>query len=316
MSSSLTRVTGRAPALAAGLLVLAAAVPATAYAAESAPASALTPASAANESDAEGAWSDNGPKDGAEAESAESAESAEAEAAAESGEAADAAEAAESSESAASGESTESTESPDSEESSESSGSGYWDSLGSTESDESSESPESAESSGSGYWDATGSDDAAASGNDAVAPEAGASAESTHAPAEPTAPTPSPIQGRTEGGSIILTNGDIVACAAVGDLRIAGAEGREYLTNGPGTHFTTAAGTDVQTLSTGHVRVTVGGASAEIQCGPEGFPTVVGLPRTGASVDAAMLALAGLGLVAAGGTVVVATRRPRRLGAA
>ncbi|WP_331767589.1 hypothetical protein [Embleya sp. NBC_00896] len=121
-----------------------------------------------------------------------------------------------------------------------------------------------------------------------------------------------PIQGRTEGGSIILTSGDIVACAGVNDLRIAGADGREHLTNGPGTHFTTPAGTDVLTLRTGVVRATVKGASVDIQCGPEEFPTVVKLADTGPGDELAPLAAVGLGLIAAGGVAVAATRRPRR----
>lgn len=137
------------------------------------------------------------------------------------------------------------------------------------------------------------------------APHASAKARSSAEPA--------PVQGRTEGGSIILTSGDIVACAGVGDLRIAGADGREHLTNGPGTHFTTPAGTDVLTLRTGLVRVTAKGASADIECGPEQFPTLVTLPKTGPGDDTALLAIVGLGLVATGAvTVAATTRRPRR----
>jgi len=85
--------------------------------------------------------------------------------------------------------------------------------------------------------------------------------------------TATPIQGRTEGGSIILNDGDIVACAGVGDLRVVDTKGTEHLTDGAGTTFTTPAGTKVVTLRHGTVEVTVKGASAEITCGSEGFPT-------------------------------------------
>ncbi|MFC6599121.1 hypothetical protein [Kitasatospora paranensis] len=132
-----------------------------------------------------------------------------------------------------------------------------------------------------------------------------------------------PIKGRTEGGSLELVNGDVVACAGVGDLRVVGADG-EHRTDGPGTTFTTAAGTAVATVKTGTVKVTVRGADAVITCGSELFPTTTATVPTGPSLagggggvsgaDTAVTlaggAIAMAGLV--GGTAVVLRRRPGR----
>ncbi|WP_354639514.1 hypothetical protein [Kitasatospora camelliae] len=130
-----------------------------------------------------------------------------------------------------------------------------------------------------------------------------------------------PIKGRTEGGSLELKSGDIVACAGVGDLRVAGADGQEHLTNGPGTTFTTPAGTTVRTVQTGTVEVTVQGASAVITCGPELFPTTNAVVPSGPSLAGEgggttgtdpLLTTAGSALAAAGiATATVALRRRR-----
>lgn len=82
-----------------------------------------------------------------------------------------------------------------------------------------------------------------------------------------------PFTGRTEGGSLILTDGDIVACAGVGQLQVAQSNGVIRGTGGAGTTFTTPAGTKVVTVVKGTVKVTVKGITAKVTCGSEGFPT-------------------------------------------
>ncbi|MDN3059723.1 hypothetical protein PH213_35395 [Streptomyces sp. SRF1] len=129
-----------------------------------------------------------------------------------------------------------------------------------------------------------------------------------------------PIKGRTEGGSLELVNGDIVACAGVGDVRVEDTTGVEHKTDGAGTEFTTRAGTEVETLRKGTVEVTVRGASAVITCGKEGFPTTKArvpkgvLAGSGGSVTEADTAeaLAGGALVASAiAGCAVALRRRR-----
>lgn len=85
--------------------------------------------------------------------------------------------------------------------------------------------------------------------------------------------TATPFTGRTEGGSLILKDGDIVACAGVGMLQVVQSNGVIRDADGPGTTFTTAAGTKVVTLSKGTVNVTVQGLTAQVTCGSQGFPT-------------------------------------------
>lgn len=82
-----------------------------------------------------------------------------------------------------------------------------------------------------------------------------------------------PFTGRTEGGSLILKDGDIIACAGVGQLQIAQSNGVIRDTDGAGTTFTTPAGTTVVTLVKGTVNVTVQGITAKVTCGAAGFPT-------------------------------------------
>lgn len=93
-----------------------------------------------------------------------------------------------------------------------------------------------------------------------------------HADGAPTG-SATPFTGRTEGGSLILKDGDIVACAGVGQLQIAQSNGVIRDTDGPGTTFTTPAGTKVVTVRKGTVNVTVQGITAKVTCGREGFPT-------------------------------------------
>jgi uncharacterized protein (TIGR03382 family) len=82
-----------------------------------------------------------------------------------------------------------------------------------------------------------------------------------------------PFSGRTEGGSLILKDGDIIACAAVGQLQVVQTNGVIRDADGAGTMFTTPEGTMVKTLRKGTVKATVNGASATVTCGKEGFPT-------------------------------------------
>ncbi|MFI6931611.1 hypothetical protein [Streptomyces sp. NPDC050287] len=82
-----------------------------------------------------------------------------------------------------------------------------------------------------------------------------------------------PFTGRTEGGSLILKDGDIIACAAVGQLQVVQPNGVIRETDGAGTKFTTPAGTRVLTIRQGTVKVTVDRVSAEVTCGKELFPT-------------------------------------------
>lgn len=82
-----------------------------------------------------------------------------------------------------------------------------------------------------------------------------------------------PFSGRTEGGSLTLKNGDIIACAEVGQLQVVQTNGVFRDADGAGTTFTTPEGTMVVTLRQGTVKVTVGGVSATVTCGKELFPT-------------------------------------------
>lgn len=94
-----------------------------------------------------------------------------------------------------------------------------------------------------------------------------------------------PIKARTEGGSLELKSGDIVACAGIGDVRVVETNGTEHKTDGPGTVFTTPAGVEVETLHTGTVEVTFRGANAVITCGKELFPTTNAFVPQGPSLS-------------------------------
>lgn len=117
-----------------------------------------------------------------------------------------------------------------------------------------------------------------------------------------------PIKARTEGGSLELKSGDIVACAGVGDVRVVDTKGMEHKTDGPGTLFTTPAGVEVETLHTGVVEVTFDGASAVIKCGPELFPTTNAFVPRGPSLSGTGggIRLPSVTESAVGGTLVAA----------
>src|SRR6516225_3264776 len=76
----------------------------------------------------------------------------------------------------------------------------------------------------------------------------------------------SPFKGRTEGGSLIVKSGDIIACAAVGKEDVVDTNGKIHHSDGPGTNFTTPAGAEFETLQNGSLEVTFGGASAVVTC--------------------------------------------------
>ncbi|MCU7825382.1 hypothetical protein [Kitasatospora sp. DSM 101779] len=116
-----------------------------------------------------------------------------------------------------------------------------------------------------------------------------------------------PFKGRTEGGSLELVNGDVVACAGVGEVRVVDAQG-EHVPGAPGTSFTTAAGTKVLTKSADTVEVTVGGAFAAVTCGPELFPTTTAPVPKGPSLAGGGGGILGVDPVetAAGGALLAA----------
>ncbi len=139
-----------------------------------------------------------------------------------------------------------------------------------------------------------------------------------------------PFTGRTEGGSLILKDGDIIACADVARLQVVQTNGVIRDADGAGTTFTTPAGTLVVTLRQGTVKVTVDRVSAEVTCGKELFPTTTAfVPPTslkdgvkagaGGAVSGLSTAtlVGGGGLVAAGlvGGAVLLRRRGTAAGA-
>ncbi|MEV6211625.1 hypothetical protein [Kitasatospora sp. NPDC051914] len=130
----------------------------------------------------------------------------------------------------------------------------------------------------------------------------------------------SPFTGRTEGGSLVVKSGDIVACEGVGRVVVAITEGGKILsTDGPGTKFTTPAGAQFETLADKSVKVSFQGAHAVVSCPADQVPTTTAfvpkssLAGTGGSVTgvntaatAAGGALVAVGLV--GGAVVLRRR--------
>ncbi|MFI5531903.1 hypothetical protein ACIA8O_25560 [Kitasatospora sp. NPDC051853] len=129
------------------------------------------------------------------------------------------------------------------------------------------------------------------------------------------------FQGRTEGGSLIVKSGDIIACAGVGDVRVADTTGTEHRTDGAGTTFTTPAGAHVETLHPGTVKVTFHGASADVTCGPEEFPTTSArVPKGpslagvggGVSEASTVRTVGGAAVALAGGTFAALTLYRRR----
>ncbi|SEO21574.1 hypothetical protein [Actinacidiphila rubida] len=133
-----------------------------------------------------------------------------------------------------------------------------------------------------------------------------------------------PFKGRSEGGSLLLKDGDIVACAGVGQLQVAQSDGTIRGTGGAGTTFTTPAGTKVVTVVKGTVKVTVQGVTARVTCGSQGFPTTSAFVPSGSlkgGVDAGSggspagvntAELAGGGALVASGLLGLAALRRRR----
>ena len=133
-----------------------------------------------------------------------------------------------------------------------------------------------------------------------------------------------PFTGRSEGGSLILKDGDIVACAGVGQLQVAQSNGVIRGTGGAGTTFTTPAGTKVVTVVKGIVKVTVQGITAQVTCGSQGFPTTaafvpgsslkggVDAGSGGSQTGVNTSELVGAGALVATGVIGLAMLRSRR----
>ncbi|GAA2783946.1 hypothetical protein GCM10010441_06070 [Kitasatospora paracochleata] len=130
----------------------------------------------------------------------------------------------------------------------------------------------------------------------------------------------SPFSGRTEGGSLVVKSGDIVACEGAGQVVVATTEGGKILSaDGPGTKITTPAGAVFETLADKSVKVSFQGADAVVTCPADQVPTTPAfvpkssLAGTGGSVHGmnTTATVAGGALVAAGlaGGAVVLRRR-------
>lgn len=130
----------------------------------------------------------------------------------------------------------------------------------------------------------------------------------------------SPFTGRTEGGSLVVRSGDIVACEGVGQVVVAITEGGKILSaDGPGTKFTTPAGAQFETLADKSVKVSFQGAHAVVSCPADQVPTTTAfvpkssLAGTGGSATGVntTATAAGGAMVAVGlaGGVVVLRRR-------
>lgn len=107
---------------------------------------------------------------------------------------------------------------------------------------------------------------------------------------------PSPFSGRSEGGSLIVKSGDVIACAAAGKEDVVDTKGTVHHSDGAGANFTTPAGAEFETLSGGSLEVTFQGASATVTC-----PSSL-VPATAAFVPKSTLAGAGSSVI--GGNTV------------
>jgi hypothetical protein len=128
-----------------------------------------------------------------------------------------------------------------------------------------------------------------------------------------------PFSGRTEGGSLVVKSGDIVACEAVGKETVVEPNGTIHHSGSAGTSFTTTAGAEFETLASGALEVSFRGNSAVVRCGADLVPatnafvpqeTLSGEGGSATGVNATTTA-AGGGLIAAGlaGAGLVLRRR-------
>jgi hypothetical protein len=115
----------------------------------------------------------------------------------------------------------------------------------------------------------------------------------------------SPFSGRTEGGSLQVKSGDVVACEAVGKETVVEPNGALHHTGLPGTRFTTANGAEYEVLSSGALEVSFGGASATVRCGADLVPaTAAFVPRETLSGEGGSVIGVSPATTAAGGALI------------
>jgi hypothetical protein len=117
----------------------------------------------------------------------------------------------------------------------------------------------------------------------------------------------SPFKGRTEGGSLEVKSGDIIACAGVGKVQVVDTKGTIHNADGPGTNFTTPAGAEFETLSSKAVEVTFQGASAAVTCPKNQVPaTTAFVPKSVLSGSGGAVTGVNTAATVAGGALVAA----------
>jgi hypothetical protein len=117
----------------------------------------------------------------------------------------------------------------------------------------------------------------------------------------------SPFSGRTEGGSLQVKSGDVIACAAVGEERVVEPNGTIHMSGSPGTHFTTAGGAEYETLASGSLEVSFQGASAVVRCPASLVPTTSAfVPKSTLAGEGGSVTGTNTATTAAGGALVAA----------
>jgi hypothetical protein len=115
----------------------------------------------------------------------------------------------------------------------------------------------------------------------------------------------SPFSGRTEGGSLEVKSGDIVACEAVGKETVVEPNGTFHHSGAPGSGFTTAHGAEYEVLASGALEVSFNGASATVRCGSDLVPaTNAFVPRETLSGEGGSVTGVNVATTAAGGSLV------------
>jgi hypothetical protein len=115
----------------------------------------------------------------------------------------------------------------------------------------------------------------------------------------------SPFSGRTEGGSLEVKSGDIVACEAVGKETVVEPNGTFHHTGGPGSSFTTAHGAEFEVLANLALEVSFRGASATVRCGSDLVPaTTAFVPRETLSGEGGSVTGVNTVTTAAGGALI------------
>jgi hypothetical protein len=117
----------------------------------------------------------------------------------------------------------------------------------------------------------------------------------------------SPFSGRTEGGSLQVKSGDIVACEAVGKETVVEPNGMIHHSGAHGTGFTTANGAEYEVLASGGLEVSFRGASAVVHCPADLVPaTTAFVPRETLSGEGGSVTGVNTVATAAGGALIVA----------